>query len=275
MAKHNKKRNVGLIHEQLVRYAASALIAEDKKFAEKAIQIISKHFKPNTELYKEFRLFNALINAPVGSRPLAERVVKASQEEACKHNGPTLDREKSLLIKDINKLLAEASGIYDIKIENYKLFATVQTILNEWRGANELDMIDKAKYEESLVEWLSRSSNVKVEESMYVDPLIRKLMLQKFQEKYKDKLGDEQKRVLEVSIVGTDEQFCQIINEVKRKAMSSLDKFENTCDNKILKDSITEVKKRVFALPQEKSDDVVAKTLHLIHLIEEMESNER
>ena len=45
MAKHNKKRNVGLIHEQLVKYVASSLIENDNKSAEQAIQVIVKHFK--------------------------------------------------------------------------------------------------------------------------------------------------------------------------------------------------------------------------------------
>ena len=34
MAKHNKKRNVGLIHEQLVRYASEKIVEGKKKIAE-------------------------------------------------------------------------------------------------------------------------------------------------------------------------------------------------------------------------------------------------
>ena len=146
MAKHNKKRNVGLIHEQLVRYVASSLIAEDKRSAEKAVQLIAKHFKPGTELYKEFRLFNAMVNIPVSSRSLAERVLVESKRAAKGHSSQKLRREKSLLIKDINLQLAESRRFYDIKIENYKLFATVQSVLNEWRGARKLDRTSRARY---------------------------------------------------------------------------------------------------------------------------------
>ena len=94
MAKHNKKRNVGLIHEQLVRYVASSLIAEDKRAAENAIQIVTKHFRPDTELYKEFRLFNAMVNMPVGSKPLAERVLNESKRAAKSHDPQRLRKEK-------------------------------------------------------------------------------------------------------------------------------------------------------------------------------------
>ncbi len=275
MAKHNKKRNVGLIHEQLVRYVASSLIAEDSQSAEKAVQIVARHFKPGTELYKEFRLFNAMVNMPVGSRSLAERVLAESKRAAEAHDPQRLRREKSLLIKDINTQLAESKRFYSIKIENYKLFATVQSVLNEWRGREKLDLTTRALYEDSIISWLARGSDERLSETVETSPLIRKLMYQKFEEKYKNQLSVTQKQVLEASILGADEEFVAMVKETKDRAIAELRKFELTCDNKLLKESITEIKSRVNELPEEKSDEVVARTLHLVHLIEEITSNER
>ncbi len=275
MAKHNKKRNVGLIHEQLVRYVASSLIAEDSQSAEKAVQIVARHFKPGTELYKEFRLFNAMVNMPVGSRSLAERVLAESKRAAEAHDPQRLRREKSLLIKDINTQLAESKRFYSIKIENYKLFATVQSVLNEWRGREKLDLTTRALYEDSIISWLARESDERLSETVETSPLIRKLMYQKFEEKYKNQLSVTQKQVLEASILGSDEEFVAMVKETKDRAIAELRKFELTCDNKLLKESITEIKSRVNELPEEKSDEVVARTLHLVHLIEEITSNER
>jgi hypothetical protein len=95
MAKHNKKRNVGVIHEQLVRYVGSAIISKDDKSAEKAIAIITKHFKPGTELHREFRLFNALVNAPMGNQELAKRVMIEAKNAANTHDKNRLSEEKS------------------------------------------------------------------------------------------------------------------------------------------------------------------------------------
>ena len=274
MAKHNKKRNVGLIHEQLVTYVASSLVADDKKSAEKAIQILAKHFKSGTELHREFRLFNAIVNAPVGSRSLAERVLVESMLAAAKHDAQKLSQEKSLLIRDINESLGDLHRLYDIKVERYRLFATVQSILDEWRGRGNLDIVEKAKYEESLVEWLSRPLDQKpLEEKIQADPLVRKLMLQKFEQRYAGKFSKEQKSILETSIIGTDEDFVKIVRETKEKALRSLDKFQQKCDNSILREELGGVRKKVESLREEKSDEVVAKTLHLIHLIEEMEND--
>ena len=274
MAKHNKKRNVGLIHEQLVTYVASSLVAEDKKSAEKAIQILAKHFRPGTELHREFRLFNALVNAPVGSRSLAERVLVESMLAASKHDAQKLSQEKSLLIRSINESLGDLHRLYDIKIDRYRLFATVQSVLDEWRGRGNLDITEKAKYEETLVEWLSRPIDQKqISERVQADPLVRKLMMQKFEKRYSGKFSKDQKSVLEASIIGTEEDFVKIVKETKSKALRSLEKFQKQCDNAVLKEELTAVKKKVEFLKEEKSDEVVARTLHLIHLIEEMEND--
>ena len=274
MAKHNKKRNVGLIHEQLVRYVASSIIAEDKTAAEKAVKIIAKHFRQGSELYKEFRLFNALVNMPVESRSIAERVLSESKKAAKSHDPNKLRKEKSLLIKDINTKLAESRRFYNIKIDNYKLFATVQTILNEWRGKNFLDFTTRAAYEEKIVGWLSRQSSKDLSERVEIDPLVQNLMYQKFETKYKDQLSETQKQILEASVLGSEDEFISVIASTKKKALSELKKFKKICDNKFLIESIDGVRRKIESLPEEKSDAVIAKTLHLVHLIEEMTENE-
>ena len=272
MAKHNKKRNVGLIHEQLVRYVASSLIAKDKKSAARAVSIITKHFRPGSELYREFRLFNALVNLPVGSKSLAERVLEESKKSAVTHDANKLRKEKSLLIKDINTGLAESRRFYDIKIGSYRLYATVQTMLNEWRGKNSLDLTKKAKYEEKLVEWLSRPVDEVLEENVESDPLVRKLMFQKFESKYKDHLSDEQKKILEAAVLDDDKNFTKTVRTIKERALKTIRTFKSTCDNNILLEKIDGVRDRIQKLEEEKSDNTVAKTLHLVHLLEEMET---
>jgi hypothetical protein len=274
MAKHNKKRNVGLIHEQLVRYVASSLIAKDKKSAAKAVKIITKHFRPGSELYKEFRLFNALVNLPVGSRDLAERVLVESKKFSVTHDANKLRQEKSLLIKDINTQLAESRRFYDIKIDNYRFYATVQTMLNEWRGKNALDMTARARYEEKIVENLSMSPDTVIEEKMETDPLVRKLMFQKFEVKYKDHLSTEQKRILEAAVLDDDVNFKATVQSIKERALRTIRKFKSTCDNETLLEKIDGVRQRIEILEETKSDSTVAKTLHLVQLLEEMEVND-
>jgi hypothetical protein len=212
---------------------------------------------------------------PVGSRSLAERILAESKRAASSHDPQQLRQEKSLLIKDINNGLAESRRFYDIKIENYRLFATVQTVLNEWRGKDKLDLTTRAMYEEQLVDWLARSTGENLQEKMDIDPLVQKLMYQKFESKYKEQLSESQKKILECSILGTDSEFIEIIKETKIRALSELDAYEKVCDNRLLKENIGGVRKSIESLPEEKNDVVIAKTLHLVHLIEEMKTDER
>ena len=58
--KHNKKRNIGIIYELLLRHMSHALIEGNKKQIKEATNIIERRFNKKSELYKEFRLFNAL-----------------------------------------------------------------------------------------------------------------------------------------------------------------------------------------------------------------------
>ena len=42
---HNKKRNIGLIYEQLVSYVSQALVEGKKSDADNALKIIGRNFK--------------------------------------------------------------------------------------------------------------------------------------------------------------------------------------------------------------------------------------
>ena len=75
MAKtHNKKRNVGLMYELLLRYISYSLVEDRKKDAQVALDIISERFSQDTELYKEFRLFNALAKSTVSDTAIAAAI---------------------------------------------------------------------------------------------------------------------------------------------------------------------------------------------------------
>ena len=62
---HNKKRNVGIIYEQLVYKLSKALVENDKKTFADTKSILKKYFKKGTELYKEYRLVNSLVSVQI------------------------------------------------------------------------------------------------------------------------------------------------------------------------------------------------------------------
>ena len=86
MAKHNKKRNVGLIHEQLVRFASEKIVEGAKNKAEVALEILNEHFEQDSQLYKEFRLFNALVHTRASTSNIARRIILESKAARKNHN---------------------------------------------------------------------------------------------------------------------------------------------------------------------------------------------
>ena len=98
MAKtHNKKRNIGIIYEQLLRSIARFLVEKDEKKYKTALVILKSNFKPGSQLYKEFRLFNALVKTTVDSDSLALRILSEAKEAALEYDVHELQKEKSLL----------------------------------------------------------------------------------------------------------------------------------------------------------------------------------
>lgn len=272
MTKHNKKRNVGVIHEQLVRYVGSAIISNDNDSATKAVAILTKHFKPGTELHREFRLFNALVNVPMGDVDIANRVIAEAKSAATKHDKNRLSQEKSVLIKSINHVLSEEK-FYDIRVPNYKLYATVQSLLDSWRGSRIMEITESAKYEHHLVEWLARAPEVEVKQES-IDPLAYRIMLKKFQEKYGKELLPAQKRVVENALIKGKGSMTNELNAAQDEAVKSLKEFKKSCDNKILLEKIDRVIENVETYKTENDDIKLNRTLQLIELVTELKGGE-
>ena len=99
MSNHNKKRNVGIIYEQLLLRASTALVDNDSATADACKAIIKKYYRPGTEIFKEFRLFQALLNTTVKSETMGSRLIQEARRGVHIFSTIKLDREKSDLIR--------------------------------------------------------------------------------------------------------------------------------------------------------------------------------
>jgi hypothetical protein len=274
MAKHNKKRNVGLIHEQLVRHASEKIVDGRKNQAKTAVKILNKHFGERSALQKEFRLFNALVHTSVPTRELARQIIHESKNACRDHEDSKLRREKSLLIRDINHQVNE-SNFYKRKVSEYKIFATVQALLNEWRGADRLAPDEIVKYEKVLEDWLVRDTVPEKLENLNrnkdANPLTLKIMLEKFNKKYLSSLNEQQARLLESRLAGDSKSMITHIHSIKKKALQSLEKFYQTCDNKVLHEKQVLIESKIKSLEPNVSDDTISKALTISALTSEIE----
>jgi len=274
MAKHNKKRNVGLIHEQLVRYASEQLVEGKEDRAETALNILSKNFHKKSQLFQEFRLFNSLVHTRVPTREIARKIIDESRIACKHHNGSKLRSEKSRLIRDINHCL-DQPGFYSKKINEYRVFSTVQALLNEWRGAQKLSPAEIVAYETGLENWLVRAQGApSLSKSKHANPLSLHLMIEKFNKKYENSLTTEQIHLLESCLSNDDVSIVKQISAIKGRAQSALNLFYTRCDNQVLNEKKELVADKIKRLQPSSSEEDVARALTLAKLISEMESED-
>lgn len=280
---HRKKRNSGLLMEFLVQTISHALVANDSKRANVALKIIKRHFKPGTELYKEYRLINSLIKTTVSSEAVAGSILQEAKAAARSYDIHRLDREKSLLISNINKMLG-GDDFYDQQVNEYRMYATIQTLINDWRVSDH-DLGRLAKYEDQLVQWLI-SEKVETPDATLPDEnpgtsrLLMKVMMRKLNEKYAGVLTDEQRQLLRAysfSTANDDPRSIKLkLAEVKDRILTEIMDFrQHNADNEYVIKKLDEVVDRIKSESLEAvNDETVTRFMLYTKLSAELISEE-
>lgn len=279
--KHNKKRNIGIIYELLLRHMSSAVIEGNKKAMKTATNLIEKRFNKNTELYKEFRLFNAIANTTTTKTEIAAAILRESKQSCRNIDIKKLNKEKSDLIRDINyKIVPSDENFYYRSIPNYINLANIQLAINEWKKLDTSNLKKLIEIEEKIINFLSQekiSINYDQEHSLLqeskANKLVYKIMTEKINNKYKDMCPD-QKKILQAYALGTKDHdsLTKILFENKQKCIDKIEKFQLLNENKYLSKNINEVKNKISSLnPDDINDKSIIKFLTVTKLINQLE----
>ena len=274
---HNKKRNVGIIYELLLRNISGALVSDDKKRAQRALSIIERRFDKSTELYREFRLFNALAKSTVSDTSVAAAILTEAKQAARRCNIKKLDKEKSLLIRDINHNLLD-KNFYHRRIPEYKLYATIQTLLNEWRLNDKSDLSKVIQFESKVVEYLLEKKDVDTvdnHKSADVDALVVKIMTEKINKKYTGKLSANQKNLLQEYVFSISKdrmnRIHDILSDIKESSLTDIKNLKIKTDNVVILEKIDNVSKKIQNESLEIiNDDTISRFLVLMNLKKEI-----
>jgi len=279
--KHNKKRNVGIIYELLLNYISRNIVEGKNLEAKKASKIVEKHFRKGTELYKEFKLFNALANTEVKNTHVVASILNEAKN-AVRNNidNQKLEKEKSNLIKNINYSLDKKS-FYHSNIKNYRELGTIQTAINEWKS-NSNDLTKMALLESKIVDrMLSKDKdidNFKNVDIDHTDRLVYKIMIEKFNNQYKDSLNNDQKEIIKsyVFYKNKNEKILQEFFENKKnESINLLNAFEDRSQNKYLLSKVDNVRIKINEVDSKNvNDNTIIKFLTLTKLIEEITKEE-
>ena len=276
--KHNKKRNIGLLFAQLSQSVSEAMVEGNVKKANNTLKVIKRHYIPGSELFKEFRLFRAIMITSVPSDTLAASIMSEAKSASKKINTKALMQQKSALIKDINYNLNE-SDFYSRRVSDYKTFATVQTLLSEWRR-NTPDIFVVAKFETELHTHLLKEKKLKNIEEMKssdVNNLVVDIMRKKLEEKFGAHLSGQQLSLLREYVFSGDDKsaFIAQLAEVKDKTLMSINQFEKSCTNEVILGQISSVKEAVSSLSTSTADDeTLSRYMTLMKITEELKSGE-
>ena len=233
---HNKKRNVGIIYDQMITKLCESYVEDDKDSINKIVKIIKENFKKGSQLQKELQFFNSFLKTSNVSDSLSIAIVSEAKS-ACQHhfNQEVLDLEKSKMIKELNYSFGKGK-IFETKVNNYTMYATIQTLLNEWRDTDNPNFSSITEYEIKLNEWLTREKENIVEESDYknIDKITFELMNNKFNEKYQSNLSEEQTLLINEYITSKENNnliITEKFDDLKKQTLELLENFKKNSDN--------------------------------------------
>lgn len=283
MTKHySKKCNIGIIYELLLRYISRGVICNDLREIRKAVQIIRNHFHPGTELYRELRLFNTMIKTTTSSDDVAWTIIKESRLLAKSMNSVNLDREKSLLVWNINQQIDDPT-FYQQKIPEYQMYVIVQDLLDDWRDNVRTNIVRMAEHENKIHDWLLQEKielNLDEMSRIDADALVVKIMSEKLNDRYSQKLSTEQKKIIRLYTLMThrneQQELVSFLDGIRTKVLADLDSYLLTENNEILNEKADQVKARIQAISlNEINDETISRFLTISKLKDELLEEDR
>ena len=280
--KHSKFKNTGFLFELLTRQVTLEIINGSD---EKAKGIIKEFYGKGTELSKELRLFNLLINEKYNTESKAEKFIDVVLEAHTKIDYKSLQREKYNLVKAIKENF-EINNFLSSPVTNYKILASIHKLF-EGKKNDILDVKDVFDSKLTLVEHISSNSpsTLKEKEDKLVEEyrkqekdlrlLTYKILVETFNKKYTN-LNDEQKSLLReyINNVNNTSKFNEYFESELIKTITELHSLY-----KSMKDKITKIKLRetINVLKKQKigkkiTDEQVSALMMSYELIKEINS---
>lgn len=250
--KHSKKRNSSLLYELLTRKVAECVIVGDRPKTSTTLKIIKRSFTKKSEIYKEMRLAQSLLNTTVTSRDVAIQILSEARRAARNHDPKKLDHEKSLLIRNINHSLNESS-FYDTKIDpdKYRMMATIQTLFNDWREGDGTNFDRQVLYEDHLIEWLvsvkpTTQEHILLKEDTTTVKLAERMMFEKINQKYREVLLPRQHTLAAVLVLATsdaDEKLVEAAKQISSNLKRVIAEKKNTIESPFVNEKLESVEK--------------------------------
>ncbi len=275
---HNKKRNVGIIYEQLVLKLSKALVENDKKTFRETKNIITKYFKKGTELHKEHRLLNSLCQFQITESAVLPSIFEETKKATWRINKRKLDFEKSKLIRTINETFGKS--FYSTRVSNYRDLATIDMLLREYKKGSDSDPKNILEYSDKVSKILLRSKDkVSLNEmkNPEVNALVVNLMREKFHKAYAKNLNADQMELVNNWIInGSTPALVSEVKATRKLCIDSISSYMKNCNNDFISQNLEQVFENVstFEVGETLNESDIIKTMTMQEIILELSGEE-
>jgi hypothetical protein len=279
--KHSKFKNTGILFELLVRQIASDTVSNKDSAA---IGLVRKYFN-KSELAKEYKLYQALIQPKSLSEAKAETFINSTLEASLRLNKTALRKEKYNLIKDIRESY-DLEEFFKAKISNYKQYAAAFNLIE---AHNSLEFTEPQQIIDNkitLLEHITRKEVNKegvkdrvMEEFTNMDKgsriLAYRMLLEKFNSKYAT-LSDRQKLTLKefINNITNTTKLRDFVNNNFKTITEEINTLIPTVADKTTQIKLAEVVTLLQPLDktQNVKDENIISLLQYYQLIDELKS---
>jgi hypothetical protein len=277
--KHSKFKNPAIIFELLVKKITSELLSNKES---EAVGILRRNFT-NTELGKEYRLYETLFKNKHLSEARANTILETVLDSHKKLNKTRLKKDKYNVIKEIKEKY-NIEDFFKTQLSMYKTYASLYVLTEAYSDNN---FINPDKIIHSKITLLEQLTTKKVNENTIKEDVMEELtksdketriltqhiLLEKFNEKYKN-LSSNQKLVLKEFINSVDNKpyLKEFYNAKVNEIQSHLKSHTSKTKDPILKIKLEEVSKYIVELDKKTkiNDDHLVDLMQYYNLVEEL-----
>jgi hypothetical protein len=280
--KHSKFKNTGILFELLVRQVTSDILNNVNE--SKANKILQAFFNESTELGKELKLYQLLMNEKSKDSVGADRIVEMIANTRSRLSGKKLHEQKYNLVKTIKENYPIESFLKG-KISNYKLLASIYKLFEYASKDEYYDPCDVIQSRECITENLLNNISSKSGENK--DRLIEhykkqeedlrllsyKILVDNFNKKY-SKLDEKQKRLLKeyINNVSNTDSLKQYLNAEIPSVRRKINEFAEKISDKVVKIKLQETSRQLESIQNKRivKDEHVTSLLLSYELIKEL-----